>query len=81
MSRAMKENQEISQLLRVAELQTRLVERYNPWMADDKMRSEFARDIAYLVHLIYREAQEPLVKQITDFVILNARPAVIKETR
>ena len=78
--------QERQSLVRVADFQQRLVQRYCQYLADPEainadqdranyeLRSEFSREVAYLVHLIYREAQEPLVKQLTEFVTTQARP-------
>lgn len=85
----MKRDEEGQRLMRVAEVQQRLIERYckhitaeegikdDQERADYELRSQFSRDVTYLVHLVYREAQGPLIKQLTEFVMSQQRPILM----
>ena len=60
--------------MRLAAMQDDFSQRYAELIADPRKRDEFRRELIYLVHATYREAQEPLVKQLTDFVMTQNRP-------
>lgn len=64
-------------LVSVAYAQADFLRRYAP-MIEERHRVDFEREFAYLLHLIYREAQQPLVKQLTDFVMEHNRPMIIE---
>ncbi len=83
MSKAIEEihrYEESQRLMRVADAQADFVRRYVEMIPDDRRRDDFHRELIYLIHLVYREAQEPLVKQITEFVMTHTRPFVIEKT-
>ncbi len=63
-------------LVSVAYAQTDFVRRWTPMLTEEH-RHEFERELAYIVHLIYREAQQPLVQQLTDFVMTQNRPILM----
>lgn len=67
---------EHQRLMRLAEVQRYFLKRYAPMIEDLRCREYFERDFLYAVSLAYREAQEPLVKQMTDFVLTNSRPII-----
>lgn len=61
---------------RVTNAHLRVLSTYSDLLPVDR-RGEFQRDLIYLLHLIYREAQFPLVQQMTDFVVHNTTPQII----
>ena len=61
---------------RVTDANLRFLATYSDLLPVER-RGEFQRDLIYLIHLIYREAQVPLVKQMTDFVVYNTTPQII----
>jgi len=62
-------------LTRLADAQQRFIKRWQP--EDPYDRYEFARELLYLVHLVYREAQAPLTKQLTEWVMLHPMPVLV----
>lgn len=72
-------------LLRLADAQKYFIEKYTDKLWDQtadleeqnrvnyELRSDFHRDFDYIIGLTYREAQAPLVKQLTDYRISNPR--------
>lgn len=66
------------QFARLAEMQQYIIEHYGALIADERERYQFERHIIQLVHTVYREAQEPLVKQLTDFVMAYNRPLLME---
>jgi hypothetical protein len=72
--KGMKAYDEHHNLMRLASAQDDFVQRYASLIPDDRRRDDFRRDLIYLIHLAYREAQEPLVKQLTDFVMAHHSP-------
>lgn len=79
------EFEEVKAMGRVADFQQYVVRRYTPLLADKRDRDDFGRHLAYLVHLVYREAQQPLVKQLTDFITqctaYGGRPLIIEKEK
>lgn len=74
-SRAMIErNEEHHNLMSLAAAQADFVRRYSELIPDDRRRDDFGRELMYLIHLCYREAQTPLVKQITEVLATYTRP-------
>ncbi len=71
---ALQQEEEWKAMGRLADFQQYLIRRYTPLLAEERDRDDFQRHVAYLVHLTYREAQSPLVKQLTDFVMTHNRP-------
>lgn len=70
---------------RVADFQQYMVRKYGALLEDERDKDDFGRHLAYLVQLIYREAQQPLVKELTDFItqctVLGARPLIIERPK
>lgn len=66
---------------RVADFQQYMLRRYTPLLEDERDKDDFGRHLAYLTHLVYREAQQPLVKQLTDFVTQYSRPLIIEKAK
>ena len=64
-------------LMRLADFQDWFIRRYSGLIEDENLRDCFRRELIYMIHLAYREAQEPLVKQLTDFVVTNSRPVLL----
>lgn len=62
-------------IVSVAYAQTEFVRRYAEKIPEED-RIDFQRELAYLVHLIYREAQQPLVQQFTDVIVAQNRPLI-----
>lgn len=58
------------------EFQDDFVRRYSAMIPDER-REDFRRELIYLISLTYREAQEPLVKQLTDLVMTHSNPQII----
>ena len=75
------EFEEVKAMGRVADFQQYMVRRYTPLLEDARDKDDFGRHLAYLVQLIYREAQQPLVKQLTDFVMQYSRPLIIEKEK
>jgi len=75
---AIKQQEEYRTLMSVAARQADFVRRYGSMLTDDRMRDDFEREFIYLLHLVYREAQQPLVKQLTDFVVEHNRPMIMR---
>ena len=71
-------NEEFQRLMRLADFQDWFIRRYSGLIEDENLRDCFRRELIYLIHLAYREAQEPLVKQLTDFVVTNSRPLIME---
>ena len=63
----MKQDDEDRRLRIIAITQERFIKNWQP--DDERMSEEFQRDFNYLIHLIYREAREPLTKQLTDIMM------------
>ena len=83
MSRAIEEinrHERVRNLMNVASDSQDFLKRYSELMPDDRRRDEFQRELMYLIHLVYREAQEPLVQQLRDFVVHYQRPLIIEKT-
>jgi len=79
MSRAIEDltqHEEQRRLMNRAAMQDDFVQRYAAMIPDDRRRDDFRRELVYLISLTYREAQEPLVKQLTDFVMTQNRPLI-----
>lgn len=76
---AINAHEEHQRLMRVADAQTEFAQRYARNLYGSTV-DDFQRDLAYLIHLVYREAQEPLVKQLTEFVTQYSRPLIIEKT-
>lgn len=74
----MEEYESSRQLMRVSAVQDDFLQRYAQLIIDDRQRDEFRRDLHYLVHLIYREAQEPLVRQITEYITNHQSPLFVE---
>jgi len=72
------EYEESRQLMRLADALADFLRRYSEMIPDDRRREDFQRELAYLIHLTYREAQQPLVKQITEFVTAHSRPLMFE---
>lgn len=72
----MKKDEEDRRLMILADAQERFVARWEP--RDGRESDEFRRELNYLIHLTYREAQEPLTKQLTDFAMRMPMPFVVK---
>lgn len=77
---AINAHEESQRLMRVADAQADFQRRYSSLIADDRRRDDFERELVYLIHLVYREAQEPLIKQLTGFVVSQSRPLIIEKT-
>lgn len=79
----MKAVEEISQyeesrrLMRLADYQEYFTRKYSKVIEDENLRGDFRSELIYLVHLVYREAQEPLVKQLVDFVALHSHTLIL----
>ncbi len=67
-------------LMRLADAQADFLRRYAEMIPDDRRRDDFGRELIYLIHLAYREAQQPLVKQLTEFMMTQSRPLIIEKT-
>lgn len=65
----MKKHEEDRRLHGLALYQDDFIQRYVIMIPDDRRRDDFRRDLMHLIHLTYREAQEPLVKQMSEFVM------------
>ena len=77
MSKAIEEHslfEESRNLMHLADAHTYFLRRYAKQFHDDRDRYEFERDLNHLIHLTYREAQTPLTKQMSEFLITNTRP-------
>ncbi len=68
-------------LMMLAATQERFIAKYSVLIPDDRYREDFARELTHLVHMIYREAQQPLVEQLTNFVMTQQRPIIIEKLR
>lgn len=80
MSKGMQEinwNTDTQRLLRLVDFQDDFLKRYTRCIPEGVDRDYFVRDFLHLINLIYREAQEPLVKQMTEFLMTNTRPFVM----
>ena len=75
----MKQDEEDRRLHIIALTQERFIKNWQP--DDDRMSQEFHRDFNYLLHLIYREAREPLTKQLTDIMMRMPMPHFIPERK
>ena len=64
-------------MMHIAELQDYIVTKYSVLIQDEDMQYRFRRDLLYLVQMIYREAQEPMVKQMTDLMAVYNSPLII----
>ncbi len=62
-----REKDERMQIERLADTMQRFVKRWEPY--EPREKDEFERDLYYLIHLTYREAQAPLTKQLTDYMM------------
>lgn len=63
-------------LMTLADGIDRFIKRYEPLISDERERDYFAREFLYVIQLAYREAQQPLVKQLSDVLALQNRPIV-----
>lgn len=68
-------------LMRLADAQEDFMQRYSLLIEDPRRSEDFRRELIYLIHLAYREAQEPLVKQLTDFVMTCNRPLIFERDK
>lgn len=68
---------EAQRLMRLAEFQDWFIRRYSEAIEDEDLRDRFRRDSIYMVSLIYREAQEPLVKQLREVIVAQANPLIL----
>jgi hypothetical protein len=75
---SIKAHEEERSMMNLAHAQADFLERYSAMMPNDRSRDDFWRELCYLIHLTYREAQQPLVKQLTDFVMHSNRPLLIQ---
>lgn len=73
----LKHYEEQQRLLRLADAQDNFMQHYAAMLPDERERDYFRRELIYLIHLAYREAQEPLVKQLTDFVMAHSSPFLV----
>lgn len=73
---ALNAHEESRQLMRLAQAQDEFLMRYSELIDSDRRKEDFRRDLIYLIHLAYREAQIPLVKQLTDIVVGSNQPLV-----
>jgi hypothetical protein len=71
-----KKMEEEGKLSRLAQVHEGFIHRHRP--KDAEQARIFDGDLNYLVHMIYREAQEPLVRQMTDYVSLVNAPVFLK---
>lgn len=55
-------------LVRVSELQDYILKKYTEFVQDGDARDDLRRSLFYLIQLIYREAQEPMVKNMCDML-------------
>ena len=62
-------------LTRLVDAQQRFTKRWKP--EDPYYQDEFTRELLYLIHLVYREAQAPLTKQLTEWVMRHPTPLFI----
>ena len=67
--------EEQRQLLRLVDAQRHFLRRYVEFLPVHE-RDDFEREFAYILHLVYREAQEPLVKQLTEVFAMQNRPMI-----
>jgi len=80
-ARAMIErNDESRNLMSLAAAQEDFVRRYAEYIPDDRRRDDFTRELMYLIHLTYREAQAPMVKHITQILAEYNRPLILERT-
>lgn len=82
MSKAIEEinwNTDTQRLLRLVDFQADFLKRYAPSIPEGVDRDYFVRDFLHLINLIYREAQEPLVKQMTEFMMAQTRPMFVEK--
>jgi hypothetical protein len=70
------EHERRQDLMRLAAFQVYFLQRWGSLIEGDRERDDFQREVLYLVSLVYREAQEPLVRQLTEFVTNYSRPLV-----
>ncbi len=70
-NRFYREIDEHRQLMSLAAAHADFVERYASMIPDDRRRDDFRRELQYLIHLTYREAQVPLTKQLTQFLMTH----------
>ena len=72
-------NEDYRRLMSLTHAQNDFVQRYSALIPDDRRREDFRRDLVYLIHLTYRQAQEPLTKQLTEFVMAYQRPLIMEK--
>ncbi len=59
----------------LADLQEEFLKTYEKRLPED-MRSEFRRHFLFMLIATYREAQQPLVKQLTEYIATVNRPFI-----
>jgi hypothetical protein len=75
----MRNREYFERLMRLADAQVAFVDRYTKLLADDDDKYALRRELNYLIMLTYREAQEPLTKQLTEFLMTQSRPIIIEK--
>jgi hypothetical protein len=64
----------------IVDVQAQFEKRWAP--ADDSYyREQFHQELAYLIHLIYREAQQPMIEHMAKILTLRPPLIIIKEQK
>ncbi len=74
-----KEHDEFIRLQSLAETQARFVKNYIELLNNEEDKFYFQRDLFHMINLTYREAQEPLIKQLTDYIMMNNSPVIKRD--